>query len=345
MLDREPRRYGRRLMVMTRRALAAAAVLMAAACGNSGAAALVRPTPTGSSSAHTVAVAVVPKAPCRPSDEPPEDASRAGTGSRLTDRFVPELAFICYSEQRAIHGDGVWQVLVGQRLTGDLAPLADALRQPDQLSTPPPKDGAVFACAGSLTIYPTLILIDGDGHAIRPRVPLDYCQDQLESVQKAIDALPRSTVQVQKLRQLESPAQIAAAAAATAVGCSPTWKDGFSHGMVPAKLSRGGPLRAAPTKVSLCRYKAVTQEPLLVTYVAGRRLTSAQTAQLFAALTGPGKPGGCTKPHDGILLAFHGPDPAAEIELGGCSRVIRQEGDHSGIGQTDAAIIAELTPS
>ena len=153
------------------------------------------------------------------------------------------------------------------------------------------------------------------------------------------------TVEVLKLRQLQSQGQPDAAAAAKAVGCSPTWKDEFTHGMVPSTLSKGGSLIAAPRVVSLCRYRATTADLLMVTYVAGRRLTAKDTAALFAAITGPGKRGGCSKGHDGILLAFDGPDPLAQIELGGCSRVIRDDVvGHESIGTTDSSAVALLEP-
>ena len=153
------------------------------------------------------------------------------------------------------------------------------------------------------------------------------------------------TVEAVKLRQVQSQAQIDAAAAAKAVGCSPTWKDGFTHGMVPSILSKGGPIAHAPTSVSLCRYRATTSDPLFVSYVAGRRLTAKDRVALFAAVTGPGKRGGCSKSHEGILLAFGGPDPVVQIELGGCSRVIRDDVvSHESIGTTDVAVIARLAP-
>lgn len=281
--------------------------------------------------------------PCKASDEPPQDSPNLNSDGRLTAAFVPVDAYLCYDEQRTYPGDGIWQVLVGQRLVGDLGPLGKALEQPDT-AAPTPKAGVTYACAGSLAITPTLILVSATGQQLRPRAPLDWCGDQLPNLGKTIAGLRAVNVQVTKLRQLQSQAQVNNAAKATALGCQPEWKDPFSHGMVPASLSLGGPLTPSPATVVLCLYRPTPAGALGAVFVAGRHLDAAQTRQLLHAVTLPGKPGGCSKPHQGVLVVTRGIAVTAQIEVGGCSRVIRPAGERDSVGRVIPTVVATLTP-
>lgn len=297
--------------------------------------------PPGSRTASSAAVAV--RAPCAVADATPLDAPRPETGPRLPSDFTPVIAYLCSEQQRPYPDDGVWVVLVGQRLDGDLGPLRSALLLPDtaEPSAPP---GVTEACAASLVIRPTLVVVSASGQRLLPRGPVDWCGDQLVEVDDAIDGLRHVTVQTTKVRQVQSQESVAAAAKATSLGCEAAWKDPFSHGMVPQTLSQGGPYSPASGRVSLCLYRATAADPLTVGFVAGRRLSAAQTKQLLDAATLPGKRGGCSKPHAGVLVVSQGAMTPAEIELGGCSRVVRETQGRSSVGRVDAGIISGLVP-
>ena len=73
-------------------------------------------------------------------------------------------------------------------------------------------------------------------------------------------------------------------------------------------------------------------------------MSAARTAQLLAAAKLPGRPGGCSKPHDGVLVLSHGGVTPAQIEVGGCSRVVREDQGRSTVGRVNAAVVAGLVP-
>jgi hypothetical protein len=324
---------------MNLRACAAAALstLLLTGCGATTSAG----SPATSSPTGTTAAAL--KAPCTAADEPPQDGPQTDYDGRLTKDFEPVAAFLCFDEHRRFPGDGEWQVLVGQRLLGDLQPLRRALLKPD---TPQPfvSAGVTYACAGSLVIRPTLILVTASGRQLRPRPPVDYCHDQLAAVDAAMSPLRHVSVQALKLRQLQTQARLDLTAKALQVGCQPAWKDPFSHGMVPSGLSAGGAFVALPGTATACLYAASASQPLEVDFVAGRRLTAQQTRALLDAADLPGRRGGCAKPHTGLLLVTKGQVLIAQIEVGGCSRVIRQLGSTDVVGRVRSAAVASLTP-
>jgi hypothetical protein len=305
-------------------------------------------TAAPASSSFTLATAATGSAatlakPCKVSDEPPQDSRNNNYDGRLTATLVPVAAYLCFDEQRTYPGDGVWQVLIGQRLVGDLDLLRAALEEPDT-AAPASKAVVTYACAGSLTITPTLILVSSAGQQLRPRAPADWCGDQLPDLGTAIAHLRRVNIQATKLRQMQSQTRLNSIAAAVALGCQPSWKDPFTHGMVPPTLSRGGPFSPAPVTLVLCLYKANPADPPLVDFVAGKHLTATQTRQLLTAATLAGKPGGCSKTHTDLLLASTGSTITAQIEVGGCSRVVRATGGRDTVGRVDAAVVAALTP-
>jgi hypothetical protein len=324
-----------------RRLLLAAGVLALLATG-CGATAVPASSSSTIVSAARSSAATLAK-PCKASDEPPQDRPNDNYDGRLTPAFVPVAAYLCFDERRTYPGDGVWQVLIWQHLVGDLRPLRAALEEPDS-AAPASKAGVTYACAAALMITPTLILVSSSGQQLHPRAPVDWCGDQRPDLGAAIGHLRRVGVQVTRLRQLQSQTRLDSMAAAVALGCQPSWKDPFTHGMDPATLSRGGPFTRAPVILVLCLYKADPADPPVVDFVAGKHLTSAQTRQLLIAATLPGKPGGCSKKHTDLLLASTGSTITAQIEVGGCSRVIRETGGRDTVGRVDPAVVAALTP-
>ena len=307
-------------------------VLLSTGCGS-----------TSASPATPAPVVAALSQPCKATDEPPQDSVNTNDTDRLPARFVPTAAYLCYDHQRSYPGNGIWQVLIGQRLDGDLAPLRTALAKKDT-PAPAPTAGVTYACAASLEITPTLILVGAGGEELRPRAPVDSCGDQLPDLENAISGLRSVNVQVLKLRQLQTQAQVNTAAKATALGCETSWKDRFTHGMLPSALSRGGRFVHAPASLVVCLYRANPVDPLDAGFVSGGHLDATQTQQLLTAATRPGEPGGCGTAHTAVLVATHGPTITAEIEIGGCSRVIRSSAGRDTIGRVDPAAVEALTP-
>lgn len=286
----------------------------------------------------------LPRFACTGDNTTPYDDPKPNDGPRLPPNFVPAAAYVCFDQQRTYPGDGVWIVTVEQRLEGDLQPLREALLLPDT-PTPSASPGVTFACAATLVIRPTLSLVSTTGDVLRPRAPVDFCDDQLPAVDNAVEQLRHVTVSVVKWDRLETQAKVDADHKAVVAGCTPLTKDDFSHGLVASQLSPGGPIEYPAAQVTLCRYRAVPASPPDATFVAARRLTEAQTRRLLAAITLPGKPGGCSRPHDGILqLATPTATLPLTIELGGCSRVAREWQGQSSVGRADPGVVSALMP-
>lgn len=339
-------------MQRTRVLATGAAVSLLAACGSQPhqpSAALASPSQTpevsaaASAPANGASASTVPFR-CTSANTTKLDTPAPQDGPRLSTAFVPLAAYLCFEQQRSYAHDGVWLARVEERLVGDLVGLRTALLRPDP-PTPTPPPGTELACAASLVIRPTLNLVSASGQVLRPRPPTDYCGDQLPGVAAAVSALRHVTVSVIKVRQLETQQRVDHDNAAIAIGCQPQWKDEFAHGMVPTTLSPGGPLAHAPSMVSLCRYRTTAGDPIDLAFVAGRRLTAGQTATVLDALTLPGKPGGCNKAHVGVVVVQgRSGITAATLELGGCSRVVREPEPRSPVGRADFATIAHLVP-
>ena len=252
--------------------------------------------------------------------------------------FTPARVFICVDDQRLIPRRGRWDVLVGRQLTGRVTELTTALRQPDEQ---PPTGN--YACPADLIIVPTIVLYTASGKPFRPRIPLNACGQPQEATRLALAHLHPTTVQVLLRHQVETPAEVANDQRAAKVGCAPVFSDFFVDGL-PHRLSAGGLVAGFPSTVAVCRFLPETSSHDS-TFVAGRRLTKAQTKRLLGALSLPGKAGGCTKKHIGILVVTSRTS-WVEVEIGGCSRVVREEARlGETLGRADAATVNALLPA
>ena len=109
--------------------LALAPALTATGCaatGSSSPVAAAARTPVDSPTATSVRTP-----PCDTSNATPVAAPGPNDGPRLPASFATVAGYLCSEQQRAYKGDGVWVVLVAQRLVGDLEPLREALLLPD----------------------------------------------------------------------------------------------------------------------------------------------------------------------------------------------------------------------
>lgn len=230
-----------------------AAVLVAPGLGHKG-------TPAGAIPKATVTVGVALRvtAPCIASDDP----MLSPPAYALPASFIPTQAFVCVDDSRRFPGDGEWSVLLGQRLTGDLTQLVRALRHPDELSRANPQPssspgGPVVACAASLVITPTLVLYDSADRAFPLAIPrVGSCNDPSEAVTNALRSLKRTTVQVLKLTQVQTQAQVEATRGADRVGCTGQFKDLFRLKAIASHRDRGTLISWPATTVSACFHVA-----------------------------------------------------------------------------------------
>ncbi|MDX6229817.1 MAG: hypothetical protein QOI76_3207 [Frankiales bacterium] len=300
-----------------------------------------RPAPT-TSAAHPVSITT----PCQATDDP--TGSVPATKPLAAD-FKPTQAFLCVDGSRAYPGDGSWSVLLGQRLTGDLQPLIQALRHPAELTRLTPSAGPGGALGGSACAYsylatPTIVLYDAAGTAVRATFPRDDCGQPRPAVSAALAALHRTTIQVLKLRQEQTQAQTLSAKAAAKVGCQPQWKDEFSMAALASVLSAGAPISWQTAEVTACLFADNGSDPTVGDFVAGRRLTAADREKYLIAVGLPGHQGTCATDHREFVVFTSG-HGYASVEVGGCWRVQRQDGGVGSLGSANGALVQELVGS
>ena len=102
---------------------------------------------------------------------------------RLPAGFVAGAAVICAPALRPLprHGHVVFTERVADH---GLAPLVAALRRPSQQPTP----GTI--CLTWLVVVPLLLLIDQEGHIVRPVIPHDGCEQPQQQVLAALQHVP-----------------------------------------------------------------------------------------------------------------------------------------------------------
>ena len=214
---------------------------------------------------------------CTVADNPQHGETAAALRPLPAD-FLPTAAFLCSQDFKTYPGQGTWQVLVVQQLSGDLDALTSALRQPDVGAMPQPSASASqppVVCAASFMIPPRLVLLDASGAAFRPRIPVDQCNTPQSELTSALRALRHSTVDVVKLQQTETQQQVDADRHAAAVGCQVRkFKDLLSYTSTD-KLSKGGPL-GWRGPVSLCLFADDPHDEDVGDFVDGRRLSAAE---------------------------------------------------------------------
>lgn len=97
--------------------------------------------------------------------------------------FVADAAVLCRLTVRVVHGRG--RVVYFERVADrGLALLVAALRRPSERPTP----GMI--CTTQLVIVPLLLLIDQEGHIVRPAIPTDGCGRPQQQVLVALQHVP-----------------------------------------------------------------------------------------------------------------------------------------------------------
>ncbi len=277
-----------------------------------------------------------------------------GAGPMPVD-FEPVAAVRCVPFQTVEDDEGIWSVVLRERLEGDLTALLRAQAEPDDARSLGP-------CAAIAVIAPQIWLTDAAGRGIRVRYPSDGCsQPKLDLIGDALDAL--TVVQTdEEQRTLTQPR------AALDSGCAPTWSarplqiaspedlaewEGTLDRPAPAPSSTGiqtvpwaPPRTPAPGEVDslrLCAYSTeeaanptTTPAPGATTwgtievdgqawFTGSRGLDAAETsAVLEAAASAQPLPEPCDDIPGSLVVLHAGDERTAPItvELDGCRRLI-----------------------
>jgi len=117
----------------------------------------------------------------------PANATHSKT---LPASFVPVAVIRCVTNYQMIPGKGQWEVATLERADQGLAPLLTALQRPNQ--TRPP---GTF-CSDLVELRPQFVLVDKDGQAIWPALPVTGCGVVQGELLGALAALPWQKVSV-----------------------------------------------------------------------------------------------------------------------------------------------------
>ena len=112
------------------------------------------------------------------------------THSKLPASFEPVAVIRCVTDYQMIPGKGQWLTATLERADQGLAPLLTALQRPNQ--TRPP---GTF-CSALVELPPQFVLVDKDGQAIRPALPVTGCGLVQGELLGALAALPWQKVSV-----------------------------------------------------------------------------------------------------------------------------------------------------
>jgi hypothetical protein len=104
--------------------------------------------------------------------------------------FVPVAVIRCVTDYQMIPGKGQWEIATLERADQGLAPLLTALQRPNQ--TRPP---GTF-CSDLVERPPQFVLVDKDGQAIWPALPVTGCGLVQGELLGALAALPWQKVSV-----------------------------------------------------------------------------------------------------------------------------------------------------
>jgi hypothetical protein len=277
--------------------------------------------------------------------EAPDPLSTSSDGNdaralpRLDDGFVPVAAVIC-GRTFARRPDGGEDMVAIESRADDVAALVDALRLPDQ----PPTDGP---CRADLVIPPWLVLLDAQGHWVRPGVPYDACGKPRIEFRNAVDALALKRIASRPIKEVES-------AAAAKAGCSQDWADMV---WVETTIGSADPaarldsLPAGSAQVRLCGYRVPAGEQRSGKprgdFAYGGPLSAGRWAAAERAIRAarPAKP--CTTPASRFaLLRPVAGGPETYVELTGCRRIMATSvSGKPALRQADDALIRLLGQS
>lgn len=331
--------------------LLAAVPLVAAVTLAAGCATATTPSSGGGTAASSApAASGAPAPPSRPSHAPspvptttggpvvPGQPACAGWPQKvargpLPASFVPVAAIRCVTGYQTIPGKGEWLTATLERADKNLGPLATALRRPSGRATP------TMICPNIAMVPPQLVLINGAGKMIMPRLPLNGCGLVQQQVLAAISALRWRAVSVRLVSQVRTQPQVAS-------GCAPEYRDPF---LVYGSLrpSPGGTVFGTPpATLRICVYGSAGAASA-PRFLRATTVTGAVESHLIKGLSGAGRAAACSLTSAEFAVVSGPGIPAVDVELGGCLRVLRYETKAGGLtemsmGQATPGAVATI---
>lgn len=234
--------------------------------------------------------------------------------------FVPVAVLRCVTAYQMVPGKGQWLAATLERADAGLAPLTAALRRPHVERNP----GVM--CPELAMLPPQIVVIDGKGTQIIPRLPLGACGLVQEQVLSALAALHWQPVSVRLISQVQTPQE-------TASGCTPQFKDPFIlYGTSPKPSAGGAVYTAPPASLRICVYSAGSAATA-AQFLRGTTVTGSTENVLLAGLSGARSGSLCTLPHSmfAVVQGESAGAPLVYVELGGCNRVLRYATESGGL--------------
>ncbi len=262
-------------------------------------------------------------------DVPCYEGHQRLVGRTVLRRFHAVTAVSCIEGTRTYPGQGEWWVQSRRVAVGSLSGLQRYFEQPNG---PKLRKGEGCLLVARRIVVPTFV--DGAGHWVVPRTPVDGCGQPLSGYRKRLRSVHWRLVSVHRVRLMVS-------AAALTAHCAMGIKDLPAGGIGHLERTSGGPLfKSAPTTVRVCIYRAPPKDSEVGSFVRGFPLDRAQTHRLLGAMTGAAPSGSCADQRTFAVVATKR-DRWAEVELGGCWRVGRTYPDY-GLGGADPPIVRAI---
>lgn len=260
--------------------------------------------------------------------------TRVPVASRAQLAAFSAVAAVTCTEAERTYRDGEWTVVVRKASASSIASLQREFERPDR----PGRPNAL--CAAVLIVGAPVLFIDRAGRFVRVRYPIDRtCDQPLESVMKAVAAHRWITVATTKVKQQFTRAELAA-------GCPGEMKNMVAIDLrAGMSKSRGGPVFTYdPTALlDACIYRVAAANPEIGRFVRGIHFDARQSAQLRAALTGPGRiPGRCPAASRFASIVPKDSNFGVFLELGGCWRLQRDQARETLGSASDSALLARL---
>jgi hypothetical protein len=252
----------------------------------------------------------------------------AGDLTPLGDDFTAVGAVVCGADNEKRSDGSTW--LIGTEDRSDaVAALVVALRLPGE-----PRSN--LPCTADNPQVPWFVLLDEQGHWVRPGVPRDACGKQRTEVRQAVKALALTRVGTWPIKELVS-------AEAGAAGCSQQWDTD-----VVALHARGDDwapsvsrLFDATAPVRLCVYQGPSGD-----FSYGGMLSAAQGRAIDRAVrAAPRGDRACAEPAGRFaVLRPVGGGEAVHVELDGCRRVsVAPVNARPSLQRATPAVLALLT--
>jgi hypothetical protein len=261
-------------------------------------------------------------------DVPCYDGRQPLVGPQTLRHFRAVTAVSCIDGTRTYPGQGEWSVRIRRVAVGSVAPLQRYFEQPSRPHWP---KNAMCLDVLRWVLVPTFV--DGAGHWLVPRTPVDACGSLPDNAQAA-RRIHWRIVSVKRVKLMVS-------AAALAAHCAMQIKDLPGGGIGPIPSTSGGPLfESLPKTLHVCVYRTPANDFEVGNFVRGFSLDASQTARLLGATTGAAPTGSC--PSERTLAVIRAkPELWAEVELGGCFRVGRTYPEY-GIGGSDPSVVGAV---